>query len=232
MIDLIHVSKSFPAPRGGAVNALDRLNLHVARGEFVAIVGASGSGKSTLLFSIGGLSAPTSGRVSLGGKSIYDLGPAGRAALRRTEVGFVFQTFNLVPYLTTLENVLLPGLLAGRSRTEASESAARLLDSFGLGARLHHRPAQLSVGERQRAAVARGLVNAPTVLLADEPTGNLDPDSAAQVMELFERLHAGGQTIVMVTHDPQLAERAGRVVRLHAGAIQEDRPGRSRRLAS
>lgn len=221
MIDLIHVSKTFPAPRGGAVNALDRLNLHVARGEFLAIVGASGSGKSTLLFSIGGLSAPTSGRITLAGKSVYDLGPAGRAALRRTEVGFVFQTFNLVPYLTTLENVLLPGLLAGRSRPEASEAAATLLESFGLGARLDHRPAQLSVGERQRAAVARGLVNAPTVLLADEPTGNLDTESSNDIFALLRKFNRDlGTTCLIVTHDPRIAERCDRTITLVDGRVR------------
>jgi putative ABC transport system ATP-binding protein len=231
MIDLFQVSKTFPAPGGGVVRALDRVNLHVARGEFLAVVGASGSGKSTLLFTIGGLSAPTSGRINVGETPVYDLGPGGRAALRRKDVGFVFQTFNLVPYLTTLENVMLPALLSGRSRQEAGAAALRLLDGFGVAARAHHRPAQLSVGERQRTAIARSLVNGPSVILADEPTGNLDPASAGQVIDLLQRLNADGQTIVLVTHDLGLAERARRIVRLEAGAIREDRPGRER-LAS
>jgi ABC-type lipoprotein export system ATPase subunit len=233
MIELIDVCKTFKAHGGGGeVRALEGVTLRVAAGEFVAVVGASGCGKSTLLYTLGGVSAPTAGSVHLAGRSVYDLDQAGRAALRRSEVGFVFQTFNLVPYLTTLENVMLPALLLGRPRREAEAAAAALLERLGLGARRSHRPAQLSVGERQRAGVARSVVNGPKVLLADEPTGNLDPAATAQVMDLFRELHAAGQTIVMVTHDLRLADEAPRVVRLQAGRLAEDRPGQAARLAS
>ncbi len=231
MIEVNEVCRTFRAPGGGVVQALDAVSLTIRQGELLAVVGASGSGKSTLLFTVGGLSAPTTGRVVIDGHSVYDLDQGQRAALRRTSVGFVFQTFNLVPYLTTLENVMLPSLLAGRTRAEAEATAVRLLERLGLAARLRHRPAQLSVGERQRAGIARSLVNAPGVILADEPTGNLDPESAAQVMRLFHQLNEEGQTIVIVTHDLDLAEQAPRVVRLRSGVIAEDRPG-LRRLAS
>lgn len=231
MIEIHEVRRTYPAPGGGEVVALDGVSLRIGQGELVAVVGASGSGKSTLLFTVGGLSAPTSGRVSLGGRPVYDLDQGGRAALRRDSIGFVFQTFNLVPYLTTLENVLLPAILARRRRGEAEAEALRLLGRLGLGARRHHRPAQLSVGERQRAGIARSLVNGPGVILADEPTGNLDPESAGHVLSLLRQLNDDGQTIVLVTHDADLAEQASRVVRLCSGQITEDRPS-LRKLAS
>ncbi len=226
------LTKTFSVSDRREVTALDQVNLRIERGEFVAVVGPSGSGKSTLLFAMGGLSRPTSGKVFLGETRLSDLGPVERAALRLREVGFVFQTFNLVPYLTCAENVALPALLAGRGRAEAFEAASAVLRRLDLSMRLHHRPAQLSVGERQRVGIGRALVNGPRVLLADEPTGNLDPATADQVMDLFRELNADGQTIVMVTHDPRLAEMAGRVVRLRAGAIEEDGPGLSRKVAS
>jgi putative ABC transport system ATP-binding protein len=232
MIEIHEVSRTFQAPGGGVVRALDRVSLTIGQGEFVSIVGASGSGKSTLLYAIGGLSAPTGGRVTIGGRAVFDLGQDERAALRRTEIGFVFQTFNLVPYLTVGENVLLPALLAKRPRGEAQAAADRLLARLGLDGRRDHRPAQLSVGERQRAGIARSLVNDPGVILADEPTGNLDPDAADEVLALFDELNTDGQTIVMVTHELRLAERARRVVRLRGGVVAEDRPGRGERLAS
>ena len=231
MIEVHEVSRTFEAPGGGAVRALDGVNLRIRQGEFLSVVGASGSGKSTLLFTIGGLSAPTSGSVVLGGRPVYDLDRGQRTALRRTTVGFVFQTFNLVPYLTTLENVMLPAVLARRNRTEAEATARGLLERLGLTSRLRHRPAQLSVGERQRAGIARSLVNGPGVILADEPTGNLDPEAAAQVMGLFRQLNDEGQTIVIVTHDLDVADQALRIVRLRAGAIEADRPT-LRRLVS
>jgi ABC-type lipoprotein export system ATPase subunit len=232
VIEIQEVSRTFQAPGGGVVKALDRVSLTIGQGEFVSVVGASGSGKSTLLYTIGGLSAPTSGRVTIGGRAVFDLGQDERAALRRTEAGFVFQTFNLVPYLTILENVMLPALLAKRGWGAAEAAATRLLARLGLAARAGHRPGQLSVGERQRASIARSLVNKPRVILADEPTGNLDPDAADEVMALFDGLNEAGQTIVMVTHDLRLAERARRVVRLYAGAVAEDRPSLGERLAS
>jgi putative ABC transport system ATP-binding protein len=231
MIRVENLTKTFTAPGGDELQAVAGITLRVDAGELVAVVGPSGSGKSTLLFAIGGLSAPTAGEVYLGDTKVYDLDAGGRAALRRTEIGFVFQTFNLVPYLTCFENVLLPALLAGRPRPEASQAADRILERLGLAPRRDHRPAQLSVGERQRAGIGRSLVNGPKVLLADEPTGNLDPATADQVMDLFHELNAEGQTIVMVTHDPRLAEQAGRVVRLRAGQVEEDRPAPRRRAS-
>jgi putative ABC transport system ATP-binding protein len=232
MIEIQELSRTFQAPDGGVVKALDGISLTVGQGEFVSVVGASGSGKSTLLYAIGGLSAPTGGRVVLDGRDVFDLGQNERAALRRTEIGFVFQTFNLVPYLSILENVMLPALLAKRGWGASEAAATRLLARLGLAARAGHRPGQLSVGERQRAGIARSLVNTPRVILADEPTGNLDPDAANEVMALFDGLNEAGQTIVMVTHDLRLAERARRVVRLRAGAVAEDRPSHGERLAS
>ena len=220
------VTKTFAAPRGGEVQALAGITLSIDRGEFVAVVGPSGSGKSTLLFAMGGLATPTSGHVFLGETRVYDLDREARAALRRTEVGFVFQTFNLVPYLNCLENVALPALLAGRARAEATVAAEAVLERLGMTARRHHRPAQLSVGERQRVGIGRALVNGPRVLLADEPTGNLDPETADQVLDVLRALNREGQTIVMVTHDLRLAEQAGRIVRLRAGALDLPRPSR------
>jgi putative ABC transport system ATP-binding protein len=227
MIRVENLTKSFPAPDGGEVHAVAGLTLRIDPGEFVAVVGPSGSGKSTLLFAMGGLATPTAGHVFLGETRVYDLDREARAALRRTEIGFVFQTFNLVPYLTCLDNVALPALLAGRSRTEANEAATRVLERLGMSARRHHRPAQLSVGERQRVGIGRALVNGPRVLLADEPTGNLDPQTADQVVDLLRELNRDGQTIVMVTHDPRLADRAGRIVRLRAGELDVARSERA-----
>jgi putative ABC transport system ATP-binding protein len=231
MIRVENVKKSYNAPQGGEVLALAGVTAHVAPGEFVAVVGPSGSGKSTLLFAMGGLAAPTSGHVYLGERRVYDLDGEARAALRRTEIGFVFQTFNLVPYLTCVENVALPAILAGRPRAKANEDANRILDRLGLSARRHHRPTQLSVGERQRVGVGRAIVNGPRVLLADEPTGNLDPATADQTMELLRELNADGQTIVMVTHDQRLAQQAGRLLRLRAGAIDTRVPAGDRAVA-
>ena len=227
MIRVENLAKSFPAPGGDEVHALAGVTLRIDVGEFVAVVGPSGSGKSTLLFAMGGLATPTAGHVFLGETRVYDLDREARAALRRTEIGFVFQTFNLIPYLSCLDNVALPALLAGRSRAEASEAATRVLERLGMSARRHHRPAQLSVGERQRVGVGRALVNDPRVLLADEPTGNLDPATADQVVDLLRELNREGQTIVMVTHDLRLADRAGRIVRLRAGEIDVARAERA-----
>jgi putative ABC transport system ATP-binding protein len=227
MIRVENLTKTFPAPGGGEVKALEGVTLWIGRGEFVAVVGPSGSGKSTLLFAMGGLAKPTSGHVFLGETRVYDLGREARAALRRTEIGFVFQTFNLVPYLTCLQNVALPALLAGRPRADAAAAAERVLARLGMTARRHHRPAQLSVGERQRVGIGRALVNEPRVLLADEPTGNLDPATADQVMELLRELNREGQSIVMVTHDVRLADQAGRIVRLRSGALEPSRADRA-----
>jgi putative ABC transport system ATP-binding protein len=226
MITVDNVTKVFGGTGGGEdVHALAGVSLHVREGELVSIMGPSGSGKSTLLFAMGGLSEPTTGEVRLGMQSVYALDASARAALRRTDVGFVFQTFNLVPYLDCLENVVLPAVLAGKSRAEARAAAAEMLERLGLSARARHLPAELSVGERQRVGVGRALVNGPKVLLADEPTGNLDPVLADSILELLHELRNGGQTIAMVTHDPRLAARTDRVIVLKEGQIVDERRG-------
>jgi putative ABC transport system ATP-binding protein len=226
MIEVDDVTKVFAGAAGrGEVRALAGVSLRVRAGELVSVVGPSGSGKSTLLFALGGLSEPTSGEVRLDGRSVYALDAASRAGLRRTEIGFVFQTFNLVPYLACLDNVALPAQLAGRPRREALRAAGEMLERLGLSARASHLPAELSVGERQRVGIGRALVNAPKVLLADEPTGNLDPALAGSVLQLLLELRERGQTIVMVTHDPRLARRTDRVVVLRQGLVAEELRG-------
>jgi putative ABC transport system ATP-binding protein len=216
MIQLDGVTKHFPTI-GGQVQAIDGVNLDVRDGEFVAIQGPSGCGKSTLLSLVGGLAVPTAGRVIVAGCEVSALSSAARARFRTEHVGFVFQLFHLLPYLNVLDNVLIAA--PGRVRPGPREEAARLLDRFGLSDRLSHVPGQLSVGQRQRVAMARALLNRPRLLLADEPTGNLDTDSAAALMAALAEFQHGGGTILLVTHDRQLAERADRVVRMAAGRV-------------
>ena len=218
MLRMENVSKSY-RHRGGLVTALDQAQVHIPRGDFVALVGPSGSGKSTLLLMLGGMLSPSSGRVFLEDQSIYDLNANGRAALRRQKIGFVFQTFNLVTYLSALENVQIPLYLAGVDKTAQEAKAQQLLERVGLGDRLHHKPCELSVGQQQRVALARMLANDPAVILADEPTGNLDPETSDHVISFFEDVNREGRTIVMVTHDPRAAQRAKRILRLANGAI-------------
>jgi len=208
--------------RGTSVAALRPTDLNVQKGEYVAIVGPSGSGKTTLLSILGGMLAPTSGQVQLEGKSLYDLPVAARTRLRGAKIGFIFQTFNLVPYLSALENVQVPLYLTGLTRQEQVERARKTLERVGLGDRLHHRPSELSVGQQQRVALARTLANDPALILADEPTGNLDPETREQVLCMFDEIHREGRTLLMVTHDPAAAKRAGRVLRLIDGTIRED----------
>ncbi|MDA8132852.1 MAG: ABC transporter ATP-binding protein, partial [Elusimicrobia bacterium] len=179
--------------------------------------------KSTLLVTAGGMLAPTEGTVRFGDAEVYALSQSERAALRRTRLGFVFQTFNLIPYLSCDENVALPALLAGRPRKAAFERAGALLEQLSLGGRRTHRPSELSVGERQRTAICRSLINEPEVVFADEPTGNLDSRMTGEVMDILCRLNAGGQTILMATHDPRLAGRGTRILSLENGRIVEDR---------
>ena len=216
MIQLDHVTKNY-ATRNGPVRALDNVTLGVEPGEFVAVCGPSGCGKSTLLLVAGGMTSATTGRVRVAGHSLGDLPPSARAAFRAESVGFVFQMFHLLPYLTVLDNVLAaaisPGDLAAKRR------ASELLDRFGLADRLTHRPAELSVGERQRVAMARALLNGPRILLADEPTGNLDPDNAAVVTGHLREFQQQGGTVLLVTHDDRVAAAAQRVVRMAEGRI-------------
>ena len=224
MLRMENVTKTYKLRRQTVV-ALDDANVHIRPADFVSLVGPSGSGKSTLLLMLGGMLSPTSGRVLLCDQSIYDLTSNGRARLRKANIGFVFQTFNLVPYLTALENVKIPLYLAGRGDAEQEERAVALLERVGLGDRLDHKPSELSVGQQQRVALARMLANDPVVILADEPTGNLDPETADDVMGFFEECNAEGRTIVMVTHDPRAAARAKRTLRLKAGKLVAEGPG-------
>ncbi len=219
MLRMEAVSKNYNH-RSRIVVALEDASLDIAKGEYVCVVGPSGSGKSTLLLILGGMLAPSEGRVFFDGCSLYDLSPDKRAGIRREKMGFVFQTFNLVPYLSALENVQVPLFLAGVNESDQKERATASLERVGLGERLDHKPSELSVGQQQRVALARVLANDPTVILADEPTGNLDPDTSQQIIEFLGELHREGRTIVMVTHDPSAAQRAQRTVRLVEGAIR------------
>lgn len=206
----------------GLIRAVDDVDLEVAVGESVVIVGPSGCGKSTLLQLIGGLDRPTSGEVWVQGRRIDQASERMRARLRRDHVGFVFQDFNLMDELTAVENVELPALLAGTPSGRARRSAVALLESVGVADRERHRPAELSGGQKQRVAIARALVNRPTVLLADEPTGNLDSSATTEVLRLFDRLRADGQTLVVVTHDQRTAATADRMVTMRDGALVDD----------
>jgi putative ABC transport system ATP-binding protein len=230
VFELTNVSKSY-AHKQGKVIALQPTSLRIARGEFVAVVGPSGSGKTTLLSILGGMLAPTSGQVLLDGKSLYRSTATHRAEMRRQMIGFVFQTFNLVPYLTALENVQVPLMLSGAQSENEKRRAAELLARVGLEGRMHHKPSELSVGQQQRVALARTLVNDPPVILADEPTGNLDPSTREHVLAFLVALSREGRTVVMVTHDPSAAERATRRLPLVDGAVREDSGARVQRVA-
>ena len=204
---------------GTRVEALRGVNLVVEAGEFVALVGPSGSGKSTLLHLMGAMDTPTRGEVHLHGHNLAHTSDAERTRLRCREVGFVFQAFNLLPTLSALENVEIALRLAGISRRERRARATELLERTGLGERVDHLPRQLSGGERQRVAIARALANQPALLLADEPTGNLDSATGQAIADLLRQFNAEGQTIVLVTHDPEVAAQAGRVMRLRDGKL-------------
>ncbi len=221
MITLQSVSKRFQH-RGKPVAALANVTLEIAKGDFVAVIGPSGSGKSTFLHLVGGMLSPTEGRVRIENDSLYDLTSDQRSALRKKKIGFVFQTFNLVPYLTALENVQVPLVLAGLAEEEQKPRAESLLGRVGLSDRLDHKPSELSVGQQQRVALARMLANDPALILADEPTGNLDPETSASIMDFLVELNGEGRTIVMVTHDLRVAGRAKRALKLVNGSIQVD----------
>lgn len=221
MLRMENVTKTYQLRRQ-PVTGLDRATLEIENGDFVSLVGPSGSGKSTLLLMLGGMLSPTSGRVLLDGHSLYERSANERARLRQRYIGFVFQTFNLVPYLTAIENVQVPLFLGGVARGEQRDRAAAMLERVGLANRLDHKPTELSVGQQQRVALARMLANDPAVILADEPTGNLDPETAAQVIGFLEAFNAEGRTIVMVTHDPRAARRAKRVIRLVEGRLVDE----------
>jgi putative ABC transport system ATP-binding protein len=207
------------------VRALRGVDLELKRGEFVAVMGPSGCGKSTLLNLIAGVDAPKAGEIRLAGVSLAGKDEDERARMRREHIGFVFQFFNLLEGMTTLENVVLAAVIAGAPRRRAEASARRLLDLLALSKRADDEPGVLSGGQRQRLAIARALVNEPTLLLADEPTGALDSAGATEVLELFRRLHSGGQTILLVTHDERVAEAAERVVSMRDGRVDAGVPG-------
>lgn len=205
------------------VNALQSISISIDRGEYVAFMGPSGSGKSTLMNIVGCLDTPTSGTYTLNNKLVSEMTENELADTRNKEIGFVFQTFNLLPRASALENVALPLIYAGFSKAERNEMALQTLDSVGLAERAHHRPNELSGGQRQRVAIARALVNNPSIILADEPTGNLDTKTSYDIMNLFQELHDKGNTIIMVTHEDDIAHYAHRIIRLRDGLIEWDR---------
>ena len=207
------------------VDALRGVNIEIQQGDFIAIAGPSGSGKSTLLHLLGLIDSPTDGEVRVRGSAAQALGPERRAALRLNTLGFVFQAFNLLQMLTARQNVEIALALAGVGRRERRSRAEALLNAVGLGQRLNHRPVQLSGGERQRVAIARALANDPDVVLADEPTGNLDSQTGREIVDLLEQLNAAGQTIIMVTHNLEIARRARRLFLMRDGEIDEVEPG-------
>ncbi len=204
------------------VPVLYDLNLQVREGEFAAIMGPSGSGKSTLMNLIGCLDRPTSGKIIVGGRDTSMLSENELAYIRGRKIGFIFQTFNLVSRLTALKNVEMPMIYQDISRSERLNRARALLEMLGLGDRSNHKPAELSGGQRQRVAIARALANEPEILLADEPTGNLDSKTGREIMQIFDKLHSEGKTILMVTHDQELAQNCDRIIRLKDGRIEDD----------
>ena len=221
MITVEHLSRSYTMG-GRTVHALQDVSFHIGRGEYAAIVGPSGSGKSTLMHLLGCLDSPTSGTYLLDGEDVSALPPRELARVRGKQIGFVFQGFQLIPRLTALENVMLPMILCGTGEAERIARAKALLDRVGLSDRLHHRPAQLSGGQQQRVAIARALSREPAVLLADEPTGSLDPQSTAEVLSLLDELHQEGRTLLLITHDMRVAQRAKRQLSIRDGRLAAD----------
>lgn len=219
LISLQHIRKTYVLG-AQTVHALKKIDLEIHRGEYVALMGPSGSGKSTLMNVIGCLDTPSSGEYWLNGKEVSQMSDVDLSKVRNDEIGFVFQTFNLLTRLTALENVALPLVYAGIPLKERNERAAVTLEKVGLSDRFHHKPNELSGGQRQRVAVARALINNPSLLLADEPTGNLDTQTSHEIMALFEEIHNAGNTIVLVTHEEDIAKHAKKIVRLRDGLIE------------
>lgn len=204
------------------VYALNGVNLTIQRGEYIALMGPSGSGKSTLMNILGCLDLPTEGKYILNGVDVSQMDDDQLADIRNKEIGFVFQTFNLMPRLTAMENVAMPLIYAGVSKTKRQERAMECLKAVGLGDRMSHKPSELSGGQRQRVAIARALVNDPAMILADEPTGNLDTKTSEDIMLLFENIHQMGNTVVLITHEEDIARRAYRMVRFRDGVVEKD----------
>ena len=222
IIETIHISKRY-VMGDEVIDALKDVSISVNRGEYVAFMGPSGSGKSTLMNIVGCLDTPTSGKYILNGQDVSEMSENQLATVRNKEIGFVFQTFNLLPRQSALENVALPLIYAGYNKKDRTEKAMEALRGVGLENRALHKPNELSGGQRQRVAVARALVNEPSILLADEPTGNLDTKTSYEIMDLFDQLYQKGNTIVMVTHEDDIAQYAHRIIRLRDGLVESDK---------
>lgn len=221
LINITNIKRDFVLG-SEVINVLKGIDLKINKGEYVALMGPSGSGKSTLMNLLGCLDTPTSGTYILNGKDISDMHDDELAEIRNTEIGFVFQTFNLMPRTTALNNVALPMIYAGYSKSERNERAKEVLEQVNLGDRMDHQPNQLSGGQRQRVAIARALVNKPSIILADEPTGNLDSKTSNEIMKLFDDIHKLGNTVILVTHEEDIAAYAHRIIRLRDGMIESD----------
>ncbi|EDM43873.1 ATPase [unidentified eubacterium SCB49] len=221
LIDIKQITRDFPLGQE-VVKVLKGIDLTINKGEYVALMGPSGSGKSTLMNLLGCLDTPTSGSYDLNGKDVSNMSDDDLAEIRNKEIGFVFQTFNLLPRTTALDNVALPMVYAGASKSVRNQRAEEVLTDVGLADRMDHKPNQLSGGQRQRVAVGRALVNKPSIILADEPTGNLDSKTSVEIMSLFDEIHAQGNTVILVTHEEDIAEHAHRIIRLRDGIIETD----------
>ena len=221
IIDIKGITRDFPLG-DEIIHVLKGIDLVINKGEYVALMGPSGAGKSTLMNLLGCLDTPTSGTYILNGKVVSQMHDDELAEIRNKEIGFVFQTFNLMPRTTALDNVALPMVYAGFSKSERTERATEVLTQVGLADRMDHKPNQLSGGQRQRVAVGRALVNKPAIILADEPTGNLDSKTSVEIMGLFNEIHANGNTVILVTHEEDIAAYAHRVIRLRDGVIESD----------
>ena len=221
IIDIKAITRDFQLGNE-TVNVLKGIDLLINKGEYVALMGPSGSGTSTLMNILGCLDTPTSGSYILNGKQVSEMHDDELAEIRNKEIGFVFQTFNLMPRTTALDNVALPMVYAGFSKDERNKRATEVLTQVGLADRMDHKPNQLSGGQRQRVAVGRALVNKPSIILADEPTGNLDSKTSVEIMKLFGEIHANGNTVILVTHEEDIAAHAHRIIRLRDGIIEND----------